>query len=861
MKRNIELKNEKGEIIFSKTNVEVPLEWSETAGLVYAQKYMHKKHENSIVQTISRMVNAWYLKGAYGDLFSLEDCDKMFKLILDQKFAPNSPQWFNTGVELAYNAENTSGVYYHYDSTQKAAVKTQRKDFKSQAHACFILPIADDLFSEDGIFTHVKKEALIFKNGSGCGTNFSSIRGKGESLSSGGTSSGVLSFLQIFDKAAGSVKSGGTTRRAAKMCILNDDHPDLFEFINWKVNEEKKAQALINSGYSAHYEGDAYTTVSGQNSNNSILISDNLIRQYKDKGGWRLNKIKGGYIETTAEEVINSISEAAWVCADPGVQFKNTINTWHTCKNSGPIISSNPCSEYFFLENTACNLGSINLLRFLKEDNTFDIDEFIDTVRIATTVLDITNEIAKFPSPEIAEQSYKFRTIGLGYANLGALLMVLGMPYDSDSGRQFAAALTSLLTAVAYNTSVDLAAKLGPFLGYEENKESVKDVIELHKAYSEGFDPLLNGVSIIRTAENEKILNKANEYWEKVVDGVAQHGIRNAQLTAIAPTGTIGLLMDCDTTGIEPDFSLTKYKSLSGGGVVKIVNKNVERALKHLKYSGKDISDILDYIEKNDKLEGCEKIKKEHLPIFDCAVGERFISVDGHLLMLAYVQPFVSGGISKTINMPNSATSEDIKNCYLKAHKLGIKSVSIYRDGCKSSQPLNTADEPKQIKQKRALSNRRRGTTHKVKIAGQNLFVRTGEFENGDLGEIFLDMYKEGSTLRAMLNCFAIAVSVGLQHGVPLSEFVEKFIFTRFEPAGTVDHDYIKNSTSILDTVFRLLEYEYLGNAHNVHVKNNKECSTSSNADSPNCPTCGAITVRTGTCYGCPVCGTSLGCS
>ncbi len=864
LKRDIVLSGEDGKVIFSRSDVETPKAWSETASLVYAQKYMHPLYENSARQTVCRMVEAWQdsaRKNGYGLLFGTDEADRIRDYILGQVFAPNSPQWFNTGVELKYGASSTSGEYYHFDKITQSVVKTKPGDFRSQTHACFILPIEDDMFSQNGIFTHVKKEAQIFKHGSGCGTNFSAIRGRGEPLSGGGESSGLINFLAVFDKAAGVVKSGGRSRRAAKMCVLNDDHPDLFEFIEWKCVEERKARALINQGYSADYEGDAYSTVSGQNSNNSIMLSDAFMEAYRDNKVWELKgRVSGKVKEVKARDLLDNIARCAWECADPGVQFRDTINSWHTCKEGGEIKSSNPCSEYFFLDNTACNLGSLNLLSFLGEDNKFDYVSFADAVRLATIVLDITNDIAKFPDAEIAKESNKYRTIGLGYANLGGLLMTIGVPYDSEEGRDIAALITSLMTAVAYYTSCELASELSPFPEYNANAQHVLKVIERHAE------------STNVCTEMYGMLEFTKRYWERTLLNVRLYGVRNAQVTAIAPTGTIGLVMDCGTTGVEPDFSLVKYKKLAGGGYMKFINPNISRALSNLGYSKQQVGLIIKHVENNGDLIDCELVERKHLRVFDCATGRGAISVDGHLLMLAAIQPFVSGGISKTINLPNDATVDDIKKCYLDAYKLGLKSVSIYRDGCKQSQPLNKISTEKEISvggNKRPLPESRNGKTHKIKINGHNMFLRTGEYENGEVGEIFLDMYKEGSTLRSLLNCFAIAVSVGLQHGVPLREFVDKYIFTRFEPAGPVQHSKIKYSTSILDTVFRLLAYEYLDDKSLVHIKQtvgsdgeeDGVVERSGYGDAPLCSTCGSITVRTGTCYGCPVCGTSLGCS
>lgn len=853
-KRLVDLKGSAGETIFRMENVEVPTTWSQTATTIFAQKYLKRGYEVSIKHTVERMVATWRdsLYGSCNELlgFSREYFhEKVTELIITQCFAPNSPQWFNTGVGTYLGFAGDDNNLYYWDCINKRVEKSPKDFLPCQPHACFILPINDTLFGEKGIFNHLTTEGAIFKYGSGAGSNYSKLRGKDERLSNGGKSSGLLSFLRVFDRAAGAIKSGGTTRRAAKMVTLDIDHPDLLEFIDWKVKEEKKAQALIAAGYSSHYEGAAYETVSGQNSNNSIMITDEFMKAVENDGEWTLlGRVDADKNSThKARDIWDRLCSAAWDCADPGVQFYDTINDWHTCPNGGPIVASNPCSEYFFLENTACNLASINLLKYYNaETDEFLIDEFVETVRLITMILDTTIDIAHFPTPELAELSYKYRTIGLGYSNLGALLMVKGLPYDSAEGREFAASITALMNSAAYLASAKIAEVNGPFDEWYNNKKSMASIVEKHMGAAMGL--------------NNNLAKAAQKNYIAAISLARETGYSNAQITAIAPTGTIGLLMDCDTTGIEPDFSLIKYKQLSGGGTIKIINSNIPLALKRLGYNEKTIAKITDYVLEYGNIENSPELNREHLAVFDCANkclnGTRFISPEAHILMMAAVQPHVSGGISKTINFPNSATVDDIKDCYMQAWKRGIKSISIYRDGCKASQPLNTDSSnkvPAVTTNRKVLKNKRAGYTHKMKIGDQNLFLRTGEFDDGSLAEIFIDMSKEGSTIRSMLNCFAISVSIGLQHGVPLEELVEKFSFTKFEPAGFVKHDVIKSCSSIVDAVFRLLSHEYL-NKETI-VKQQQDLST------PICHVCGSVTTRTGTCYTCLNCGTSLGCS
>ncbi|MEZ5047835.1 MAG: vitamin B12-dependent ribonucleotide reductase [Chitinophagaceae bacterium] len=1078
------IKNPNGEVVFEMTNVEVPKHWSQIATDILAQKYFRKAgvpqedgslgRETSVKQVAHRMADCWRQWGEKYNYFNDQTdaqifYDELVYTILNQSCAPNSPQWFNTGLHTAYGITGKPQGHYFVNPKTGELSKSQNAYERPQPHACFILSVDDDLVNEGGIMDLWVREARIFKYGSGVGTNFSSIRGEGEKLSGGGTSSGLMSFLKIGDRAAGAIKSGGTTRRAAKMVCLDMDHPEIETFINWKVEEEKKVAALIAAGYSHDYEGEAYKTVSGQNSNNSVRVSNDFFEALQNNEDWHLKGRSDGKVmkKVPAKDIWEQIAYAAWRCADPGLQYDTTINEWHTCPEGGKIRASNPCSEYMFLDNTACNLASMNLRKFYNEDtNVFDVEGYEYVTRLWTVVLEISVLMAQFPSKEVAQLSYDYRTLGLGYANLGSLLMIQGIPYDSEKARGIAGALTAIMTGVAYKTSAEMAQYLGTFSKYEANKKHMLRVMRNHRAAAydaheayENIDIKPQGIKAQYCPDY--LLKAATKAWDDAVQYGEKYGYRNAQATVIAPTGTIGLVMDCDTTGVEPDFALVKFKKLSGGGYFKIINQSIPTALKNLGYTEKDADAIVKYakghgtfagapyinhqslsdkgfiaaeLKKLDKavesafdiafvfnhftlgdeclqrigfnqedylkptfsllhelgfkseeiekanqyvcgtmmLEGAPALKEEHLPVFDCAnkcgkKGERFIHHTGHIRMMGATQPFISGAISKTINLPNEASIEDIKECYKLSWELGLKANALYRDGSKLSQPLSNKSDSQndkkenldeevskiaesvihdlgkltidelleevnkrvqaspdtklkrqlsRIVERKTLPAKRRGYTIKSKVGGQAVFLRTGEYSDGTLGEIFIDMSKEGATMRSMLNCFAIAVSIGLQYGVPLEEFVDKFIFTRFEPAGMVDHPNIKNATSIVDYIFRALGYEYLSRTDLVHVQTpigntgqdewdipvdgNEELSnvrvtalsakpehkpTSSeatpeqvasimmmsdadkkkmmgtSADAPLCRSCGNITQRNGTCYMCTNCGTTTGCS
>jgi len=1034
------IRDKDGSAVFELTNVEVPKGWSQVATDILAQKYFRKTRvpqkdkdgkikldsttkqpilgpETSIKQVVKRIASTWrYWGEKYGYFASPQDAEafeaEISYMLLNQMAAPNSPQWFNNGLAHVYGIKGKWQGHYYYDPQTKEVKPCPDAYTRPQLHACFIQSIKDDLINEGGIFDVLTREARLFKYGSGTGTNFSPLRAAGEPLSGGGKSSGLMSFLKVYDRAAGAIKSGGTTRRAAKMVIVNIDHPDIEEFIKWKMEEEKKVAALYTGSYimkkalnkimetiktenttdfknnkrvrqavaeaiAAHvplnyimraislceqgiykfdmptyeldYEAEAYLTVSGQNSNNSVRIPHSFMQTLKENGKWQLIRRTDGKVakEVDAKKLWYDIAYAAWSCADPGVQFDDTVNEWHTCPVDGRINASNPCSEYMFLDDTACNLASLNLVKFLDEENyIFKVNEFLHAVRLWTIVLEISVLEAGYPYPEMARKSYMYRTLGLGYANLGSLLMILGIPYDSPEALAYAGAISAILTGQAYATSAELAMHLGPFEAYERNKEHMLRVIRNHRRAAYNVDKneyeglTIKPMGIDPRYAPSYLVKAAQDVWDKALELGQKYGFRNAQVSAIAPTGTIGLLMDCDTTGIEPDYAIVKFKKLAGGGYFKIVNNSVKKALKKLGYSKEQIEDIERYCKGAGTLVGCPKInretlkekgfsdekvdlvekqmhfvfdirdafnkyvlgadflkslgvkdsdlenpkfdllaflgfsqeeieaaneyvcgtmtiegaphlKLEHYPIFDCASkcgkkGTRFIHYNAHIKMMAAVQPFISGSISKTINMPRDVTIENVKEAYELSYLSMLKCIAIYRDGSKLSQPLSALSKSEEEElaaleelakeatlvfgfeqrpvvstlQRRKLPPKRRGFVQEAKIGGHKVYLKTGEYPDGTLGEIFIDMYKEGAGYRALLNCFAIAVSKGLQYGVPLEEFVDTFVYTKFEPYGVVSgHEAIKSATSIIDYVFRVLGYEYLHRTDFVHVK------------------------------------------
>jgi ribonucleoside-diphosphate reductase alpha chain len=1074
-----EIRNPDGSVVFALERFTVPAHWSQVAADILAQKYFRKAgvparlkrvEENSVPswlwrsapdeealaalpedarigsetdsrQVFDRLAGTWTYWGWKGGYFSSEEdaqafFDELRYMLAMQMGAPNSPQWFNTGLHWAYGIDGPSQGHYYVDFRTGEVKASETAYEHPQPHACFIQSIDDDLVNENGIMDLWVREARLFKYGSGTGTNFSRLRGENEPLSGGGKSSGLMSFLKIGDRAAGAIKSGGTTRRAAKMVVVDIDHPDIEDFINWKVNEEQKVAALVTGSkvlaerlnaiikscvnceadddgcfdpkrnpalkrevktarrakvpdsmirrviqfarqgytsiqfqtYDTDWDSEAYRTVSGQNSNNSVRVTDGFLKAVGDDSDWDLTFRKNGAVAKTvkARDLWEKVGYAAWACADPGIQFHTTINDWHTCPAAGAINASNPCSEYMFLDDTACNLASLNLMAFRHADGSFNVEAYEHAIKLWTVVLEIAVTMAQFPSRRIAQLSYEYRTLGLGYANIGGLLMASGIPYDSAEGRALCGALTAIMTGVSYATSAEMARELGAFPAYAENREPMLRVMRNHaraaRGESEGYEELATAPVPLDHAScpDPRLLSHAVHAWESALELGKSHGYRNAQATVIAPTGTIGLVMDCDTTGIEPDFALVKFKKLAGGGYFKIINGMVPEALRKLGYDEAQTKRMIEYavghgtlvgapgvnhetlaakgfpadkiavVEKAvlaafdikfvfnkwtlgeafctdvlgiaaerlnapdfdlladigfDKkeieaanefacgamtLEGAPGLNPDHLPVFDCASpcgrkGKRFLSVESHIRMMAAAQPFISGAISKTINMPNEATVEDCQEAYLLSWQLALKANALYRDGSKLSQPLNAqlladdedeqdevlaaigSDQPQHqratvvaeriveriIERVRAradrerLPDRRKGYTQKAVVGGHKVYLRTGEYADGRLGEIFIDMHKEGAAFRSLMNNFAIAVSVALQYGVPLEEFVDAFTFTRFEPAGPVrGNEAIKNATSILDYLFRELAVSYLGRYELAHVDPNEIGST-----------------------------------
>ncbi len=1065
--RDSVIQNQDGSVVFELRGAEVPKAWSQLASDIAISKYFRKaglhgdaeRGERSVAELVYRVAHSIREagEGFTGYFASREDADvfeaELTHLLIQQKAAFNSPVWFNCGLFQRYGIKGSGGNFYWNPATD-AIMESSSAYEHPQCSACFIQSVDDDLMAIYGL---VKSEARLFKYGSGTGTNFSNIRGRQEMLSGGGTSSGLMSFLEVFDRAAGATKSGGTTRRAAKMVCLDMDHPEIVDFIEWKVKEEDKVRALIEAGYSSDFNGEAYHTVSGQNSNNSVRVNDEFMNAVESGGEWATTQRTTGEVVDTykARNLWRKLAEAAWRCADPGVQYDSTINEWHTCPNTDRIHASNPCSEYMFLNDSACNLASINLTKFMGEDGNFDIEGYRQAIRVLITAMEILVDYASYPTKTIAQNSHDYRPLGLGYANLGTLLMRLGIPYDSDEGRTFCGALTSTMCGDAYATSAEIAESKGPFPGFAKNREPMLDVMKKHRAfaYRLGETSFPGMVDEQAPSIPDALIRAARESWDQAVALGDRHGYRNAQSTVLAPTGTIGLLMDCDTTGIEPDFALVKFKKLAGGGYFKIVNESVPVALRNLGYNEAQITDIVAYVrgtntftgaphlsrsellakglteqeirkaegallsafdvsqafaswvlgaetlkrlgvpeesfktpgfslpkywgltdeqisELNDAvigrmtIEGAPHLSIDHYPVFDCAnrcgkIGKRFLPAMAHVRMMAAAQPFLSGAISKTVNLPKEASVEDVENIYLEGWKLGLKAVALYRDGCKASQPLSTSDNDDEKKENTAkakettlagevaaehalpeavvhegarpprtvrhrLPKKRNGFTQEARVGGHKIFLRTGSYEDGSLGEIFIDMHKEGAAFRSLMNSFAISVSMGLQHGVPLESYVDQFTFTRFEPQGIVEgHPNIKFSTSILDYIFRVLGVEYLNRYELAQVPPKEEQMELENptdvaavqrmegvkhtdpppatapaeqtrfgfesappaeavtavaesgggmnalsqhlgemmGDAPLCDKCGHITVRNGACYKCLNCGNSMGCS
>ncbi len=798
--RNAGISNESGGVVFEQKDVEMPKFWSQMATNVVVSKYFRghlgtADRESSVRQLVGRVVHTitqWGREGGYfateadGDSFR----DELAHILLYQMAAFNSPVWFNVGIEE-----------------------------KPQCSACFINSVEDTM---DSILGLAKTEGMLFKYGSGTGSNLSNIRSSREFLAGGGTASGPVSFMRGYDSFAGVIKSGGKTRRAAKMVILNADHPDIVDFIECKEKEERKAWALIEAGYDGAFNapGGAYDSVHFQNANHSVRVTDEFMRAYERDGDWQTHAVtESGKVMNTykARDLMRRMSQSAWVCGDPGMQFDTTVNDWHPCPNTARINASNPCSEYMFLDDSACNLASLNLMKFYSDASGFDVEAYRAALRTVITAQEIVVDFASYPTEAIARNSHAFRPLGIGYANLGALLMARGVPYDSEEGRHYAAAITSILSGESYAQSAKIAAKLGPFAGYAINEEPFLRVIDKHRRSAYRLD--------VRSLPAD-LADAACKVWDEAYALGQQHGYRNAQISVLAPTGTIAFMMDCDTTGIEPDIALVKYKKLVGGGMLKIVNNTVPTALKRLGYDAKQVKEIVQYIDENDTIEGAPHLLEQHLPVFDCAFkpanGTRSIHYQGHLKMMGAVQPFISGAISKTINMPTNATAEEIEGAYYEAWKLGLKAVAVYRDGCKRSQPLSTAKDkgaldllngqlgigPSAVRRK--LPDERESITHKFSIGGHEGYITVGKYEDGAPGEIFITMAKEGSTISGLMDSFATMTSLALQHGVPLQLLVDKFTHTRFEPSGFTRNPEIPMAKSIMDYIFKWLAIKFL---------------------------------------------------
>jgi ribonucleoside-diphosphate reductase alpha chain len=882
-KRTALIGNEKGVTIFRQEGVEVPKNWSQTATNIVTSKYFHGKpgsreRETSVRQLISRVADTIVRWGAEGGYFADDASrdafrDELTHLLVEQKMSFNSPVWFNVGVQP-----------------------------KPQCSACFINSVQDNMESIMGL---TRTEGMLFKWGSGTGTNFSALRGSKETLSGGGIASGPVSFMKGFDAFAGVIKSGGKTRRAAKMVILNIDHPDIVEFIECKMKEERKAHVLIEQGYDSGIDGDAYSSIFFQNANHSVRVTDDFMRAAEqDRDWWTRNVTDGQPVEKLrARDLLLKIADSTWHCGDPGMQYDTTVNRWHTSKNTARINASNPCSEYMFLDDTACNLASLNLMKYLGADGKFDVEAFQHAVDVTITAQEILVDNASYPTPKIADNSHAFRPLGLGYANLGALLMSTGLPYDSDEGRDVAGAITALMCGEAYAQSARVAERMGPFPGYAVNREPMIEVIRMHRDAMRGIKP---------DHVQPELLIAAQESWDTALTHGEKFGFKNSQVTVLAPTGTIGFMMDCDTTGIEPDLALVKHKKLVGGGLIKIVNNTVPQALMRLEYTPEQTSEIVAHIDKKGTIEGAPYLKEEHLAVFDCSLapagGGRSISWSGHVKMMAAAQPFLSGAISKTINMPEESSIEDIMNAYIESWKMGLKAVAIYRDNSKRSQPLSAAGQKKDEKktenvspadpmqrelfarqQREKMPTERASVTHKFSVGGHEGYITVGMYEDGRPGEIFIKMSKEGSTLSGVMDGLALTISLGLQYGVPLKVFVDKLVNTRFEPSGITANPNIRFVSSVLDYIARWLGGRFISpdylkltgeqiaaipaptspNAQALETMlaaiNVGSTSAAKPRDAhegaPACSECGMLMVPNGACYKCENCGSTSGCS
>jgi ribonucleoside-diphosphate reductase alpha chain len=888
--RTASIANDKGEIIFEQRDVEVPADWSQTATNIVASKYFHGRvgspdREHSVAQLVRRVVDTiaeWGLSGNY--FRSPEDAEnfraELAHLMLSQKASFNSPVWFNVGVR-----GESRGYGFYYDEDTQSVRKLEAGIHRPQCSACFINSVEDTL---ESILNLAKTEGMLFKWGSGTGTNLSTIREENAPLAGGGRASGPLSFMKGFDAFAGVIKSGGKTRRAAKMVILNADHPDIEKFIWCKAKEEKKAHTLIDAGYDPALDGEAYSSIFFQNANNSVRATDEFMKAVREDGDWWTKSVVSGQPVNRhrARNLLRQIAEATHQCGDPGMQFDTTINRWHTCKASGRINASNPCSEYMFLDDSACNLASLNLMKFAGPDGQFDVTAFRHAVDTMIVAMEIIVESASYPTEAIARNSRNFRPLGLGYANLGALLMSQGIAYDSDQGRAYAAAITAVMSGQAYLTSARIAEGTGPFPEYQINEESFLDVMRLHRAAVQSIDSKLAPPTV---------LEAARQCWQDALEKGRIHGYRNAQATVIAPTGTIGFMMDCDTTGIEPELALIKYKKLVGGGVIKIVNNTVPQALIRLGYRPEQVEAIVSHIDSTGTIEGAPGLRDEHLAVFDCsfraANGTRFIHHMGHVRMMAAVQPFISGAISKTINMPEESTVEDIMDAYIESWRLGLKAVAIYRDGSKRVQPLSSGTGKGEKRAaaaagapaterivyrpvRRKLPDERQSITHKFSIAGHEGYITVGLYEDGTPGEVFISMAKEGSTISGLMDSFATSISLALQYGVPLKFLVDKFSHVRFEPSGWTGNKQIPYAKSIMDYIFRWLGLKFLGPEYAITEAGDAPVLRPTEddrqmklliqpvvADAPLCSTCGGLMTRNGSCFKCENCGGTSGCS
>jgi ribonucleoside-diphosphate reductase alpha chain len=889
--RTASIGNDKGAVIFEQRDVEVPADWSQTATNIVASKYFHGKlgspeRETSVAQLVERVVNTiagWGKKDGYfrsdedGENFRAE----LAHLMLTQKACFNSPVWFNVGVKEA------RGYGWVYDAATDRIQKLESGTRRPQCSACFIVSVKDSL---ESILDLAKTEGMLFKWGSGTGSNLSALREEDAILSGGGRASGPLSFMKGFDAFAGVIKSGGKTRRAAKMVILNSDHPDIEKFIWCKAKEEKKAYTLVEAGYDASLDGEAYSSIFFQNANNSVRATDDFMRAAQEDGEWWTKHVFSGQPKDRykARDLLRQIAEATHQCGDPGMQFDTTVNRWHPCKNTARINASNPCSEYMFLDDSACNLSSLNLMKFVGPDGQFDVEAFRHAVDTLILAQEIIVDNASYPTEKIGGNSHRFRPLGLGFANLGALLMSMGVPYDSDQGRDMAAGVTAVMCGQAYLTSSRVAEAVGPFGGYRENEQPFLEVIRMHR---DSVD------RVRRTHLPAALYEGARECWDDAYQSGQRHGYRNAQVTVIAPTGTIGFMMDCDTTGIEPDLALVKFKKLVGGGVIKIVNNTVPQALIKLGYSSAQAEKIVSHIDSTGTIEGAPDLKPEHLAVFDCSFrpqnGARSIHYMGHVRMMAAVQPFISGAISKTINMPEESTVEDIVNAYTESWKLGLKAVAIYRDNSKRVQPLSSGSGKTEKKAaiaapaaapvvekvvyrpvRRKLPDERRSITHKFSIGGHEGYITAGMYDDGSAGELFITMAKEGSTISGLMDAFATAISFNLQYGVPLKFLVDKFAHLRFEPSGWTGNPQVPYAKSIMDYIFRWLGAKFLGPEYAI-----TEAGETTNlrptepdpqqqlpfapvsSDAPLCAECGSIMTRNGSCYKCGNCGGTSGCS